>query len=163
MMKHQKSEEPPISEDLKALHREAKTSYSLQCYRGTDVFPLIERIGRVEHERNQLRATRLEDGLTIANQRTLLDKYDADNTALIAREGELNSQVVRLIADKQGLLEENAKLKAQVERLQRPFTELEAKEPWPNASIAEAGLANAMLLSRIGWKKWTKESVQLSV
>jgi cell division protein FtsB len=88
-----------------------------------------------EQSRFELASAHIEDLLTIANQRTLLDKYDADNTALVqenaalkAREGELNSQVVRLIADKQELIEENAKLKAQVERLSSPVSDEEILE-----------------------------------
>ena len=105
----------PIPEDLKAAyshHQKQVQINCLECVHPTILTALIERIGHVEHERSQLRATRLEDGLTIANQRILLDKYDAHNTELMNREGELNSQVVRLIADKQDLIEETAKLKA---------------------------------------------------
>lgn len=87
---HGRKASPPIPEDLVEVHQQCldflrhpgePSSKPIEwCVQ------LIERIGRVEQERNQLRATRLEDGLTIANQRTLLDKYDADNTALNARE-----------------------------------------------------------------------------
>ena len=46
------------------------------------------------------------------------------------------------------------------QRYQRPFSEEEAKAVDAHASYADVGLANAMLLRRIGWKKWTKESVE---
>jgi len=54
-------------------------------------------------------------------------------------------------------------LKAQVERLSRPFSEAEVIEKWPEASLAEAGLANAMTLARLGLRAWTKDSIALTV
>jgi hypothetical protein len=55
------------------------------------------------------------------------------------------------------------RLTAQVERLSRPFSEAEVKEKWPEASLAEAGLANAMTLARLGLRAWTKDSIALTV
>jgi cell division protein FtsB len=123
----------PIPEDLKAIWNNAN-NYS-SPWPSETIVSLIERIGRVEQ--------------TVESQRKLLDKYDADNTALVqenrnlstdkeqttyalsfsetaysilekensalkARAGELNSEVVRRIAGKQRLIEETAKLKAEL-------------------------------------------------
>jgi len=54
-------------------------------------------------------------------------------------------------------------LKAQVKQLSRPFSEAEVIEKWPEASLAEAGLANAMTLARLGLRAWTKDSIALTV
>ena len=61
------------------------------------------------------------------------------------------------------LTAERDALKAQVKQLSRPFSEAEVKEKWPEASLAEAGLANAMTLARIGLRAWTKDSIALTV
>jgi hypothetical protein len=61
------------------------------------------------------------------------------------------------------LTNENVALKAQIESLERPFTEKEVRDRWPGASYADVGLANSMLLKRIGWDKWTDESIARSV
>jgi aspartate carbamoyltransferase regulatory subunit len=124
---------PPIPEDLQSVYGEAMANPGTIEYifenreeiiqrfsaRSDDEAHLIcvygEKVGELGQERNQLRAARLEDGLTIVCQRALLDKYDDDNTVLMAREGELNSQVVRLIADKQDLIERNDILREQAQ------------------------------------------------
>jgi hypothetical protein len=85
----------------------------------------------------------LEDALTIANQRALLDKYDADNTALMQENAKLKARTLSCVfcgdpmetmealkthsADcpKHPAVIENAKLKAQVERLSDPVTSVE--------------------------------------
>ncbi len=61
--------------------------------------------------------------------------------------------------DEQRISELEAKLAA----LQRPFSDAEVVSEWPGASVAEAGLANAMLIRRIGWDKWPKEAIELTI
>lgn len=68
--------------------------------------PLYERIWRVEQERDHLSNVLELDEQTVASQRKLLDKYDADNTKL---------------------LQENTKLKAQVNMLSASVTNVEEK------------------------------------
>ena len=75
----------------------------------------------------------------------------------------LTAQVERAEKSCSQLADGVVRYKAQAEQLSRPFSEAEVKEKWPEASLAEAGLANAMTLARIGLRAWTKDSIALTV
>jgi hypothetical protein len=62
-----------------------------------------------------------------------------------------------------GLRKQVADLSAENAKLKRPFTEQEVISEWPGAGMAEAGLANAMLIRRCGWEKWPKDTIQRSI
>lgn len=118
----------PIPEDLKDQYNRIANSLRSDW---RWALPLFERIGRVEK--------------TVASQRKLLDKYDADNTKLLHENAKLKSRTLSCVfcggpmesvealkshsADcpKHPAVVERETLKAQVKRLSAPVTNVEEK------------------------------------